>query len=480
MEKKESTKWKWPERGVLDEEIKAEDGVEATPNPAVKVILDGLREAMAENIDYRKTPVLGFPGTTPHDVAVAVSGEFVWLQANNIGCHTRHELAENGFRGSQRIEREYVWALADLFGAKDPASEENRIDGYFCSGGTDGNFNALWVARNKLLGRQHGRVAVLCSFLTHYSIRKNCDQLWIGEGSYEKCPNCEGSHIFRPEADGSGLHLLPTNVDGELYPRYLERYIRRLWALGISRFIIVLNAGTINMGSIDPVREICELLDSLEVELGPLVSFYVHVDAAFGGFAIPFLSPNYPFGFHNPRVDSISVDVHKMGLVPYPAGVFLCRKNYPQFIERWVGYVAGHTDDTSCGSRPGLSPLCAWAVMQTLGRQGYANKLFRGMEMIGRLRTGLWKIPGVVEGVYETRMNILAVHFAKSAIEALRKGGNQSIERRYCVVIDQLPSDLTDPNSCPVDICRFVAMPHLTEEHIDAFLKELREAMPKH
>lgn len=467
MTSKESNDWKWPERGVPLEEI-----------------MEKLREAIGLNIDYRKDLVLGFPGTTPQAIAVTVNNEFVWWQANNIGCHTRRTEAENGFSGSQNIERDFIGSLAGLFGASDPAGKvnpDNRIDGYFCSGGTDSNFNALWIARNKLLGRQHGKVAVLCSFLTHYSIRKNCDELWIGEGRYEICTKCGAAHVFHPAEDGSGLHILPTNIDGELPPIYLERYIRGLLIQGIRHFIIVLNAGTINMGSIDPIPEVCTLVESLEAEMAPHVSFYVHVDAAFGGYAIPFLSPNYPFGFHNPRVDSISVDAHKMGLVPYPAGVFLCRKDYPQFVERWVGYVAGHVDDTSCGSRPGLSPMCAWAVMKSLGREGYMEELSRGMQLLHCLRTGLWTIPGAVELFYESRMNILTVRFSEMTLKALESpcADGESLAKKYCVVVDEFPSDLTDVNSCPVRICRFIAMPHYQQESIGQFLKELVEAMPK-
>ena len=49
----------------------------------------------------------------------------------------------------------------------------------------------------------------------------------------------------------------------------------------------------------------------------------MHVDAASGGFVVPFLHPEVDWDFQLPRVASINVSGHKFGLT-YPGIGFVC------------------------------------------------------------------------------------------------------------------------------------------------------------
>ncbi|TRZ52264.1 aspartate aminotransferase family protein [bacterium] len=456
-------KWGWPERAGTVEEIRGR-----------------LKDAFALNVDYDQRPVLGFPGTKPLEVAVESYCQFLSAHPNNIGCHTRRVGAESGFAGTHALEREYLYQLATLFGAHDPEGEldtANKINGFMCSGGTEANFAGLWIARNKLLGREAGRVAILTSWLTHYSIRKNCDELLIGEGQWKRCDECQIEHVFSPSTNGSGLHLLPTDQDGQIMMTDLEMRIRELFeSKWIRHFIIVLNAGTINMGSIDPIPEVCAVVQALQKKHGSDISFYVHVDAAFGGYVIPFLEPSYPFAFQNQLVDSVSVDVHKMGMAPYPAGVFLCRRDLQENIQRQISYISGHVDETPAGSRPGASAAAAWAAMKYLGREGYTKIVAECIRKLTFLRELLWQsIPGVE--FYPGRINILAVSFPEHLTRFLKErpvDGGPSLAERYCLPSDEFPSNFCDINSCSKTIFRFITMPHLKEEHVREFVSLLR------
>ena len=78
--------------------------------------------------------------------------------------------------------------------------------------------------------------------------------------------------------------------------------------------------GTTYTGELEPIAEICAALDKLAADGG--VDVPVHVDAASGGFVVPFLHPEVKWDFRLPRVVSINVSGHKYGLT-YPGMGFV-------------------------------------------------------------------------------------------------------------------------------------------------------------
>lgn len=81
---------------------------------------------------------------------------------------------------------------------------------------------------------------------------------------------------------------------------------------------VVAILGTTFTGELEPVAEIAEALDEIASNGGPDVP--LHVDAASGGFVVPFLHPELMWDFKVPRVVSINVSGHKYGMT-YPASV---------------------------------------------------------------------------------------------------------------------------------------------------------------
>ena len=47
-----------------------------------------------------------------------------------------------------------------------------------------------------------------------------------------------------------------------------------------------------------------------------------------------------------------------MGNMPYPCGIFLCRKNLQDTVSLNVFYLGGHQDNTIIGSRTAISAFC--------------------------------------------------------------------------------------------------------------------------
>jgi glutamate/tyrosine decarboxylase-like PLP-dependent enzyme len=251
----------------------------------------------------------------------------------------------------------------------------------------------------------------------------------------------------------------------------------------------VLTVGTTNLGSVDQIPEISAMLLKLQQEFN--IAIYVHVDAAFGGFVLPFLEPEYPFGFQNEAVDSLSVDVHKMGYAPYCSGVFLCRKGFLRYTITKAEYLACHDDSTVCGSRSGAIVAACWMSINILGWNGYSKKLRECMAVREYLRQQLecsLTRSGTPEPVfYPSRMNVLSVRFPARIAKVMRTRNpgcdGKSIQDRFCI-----PDDNHFPKVFKTDIWevsgrnraqvfRFVLMPHVTREKIDQFITALNEGI---
>lgn len=425
-----------------------------------------LELAAADNIDYHGDPILGFPGTPPLSNAVAAHEFFSASHPNNIGYHTGPNDAELGFVGTQRLERELIYTVADLAGASDP---ESQIDGYICNGGTEGNDHALWLGRNRLLASEaEGGIAVLASFLTHYSVAKHFGRLF--------------------ESDGRGRHILremPTNPHGEIDADVIREEVAALYGRGFRRFLVILNAGTTNLGSVDRIQEACAALEEMQQSLG--IAVHVHVDAAFGGFILPFLDPSVQFGFQNPLVQSVVMDGHKMGFAPYSAGIFLCRKGLLRYTTTAANYLAAHSDSTVPGSRSGAISAAVWTCLHSLGRAGYRKIIERCLRNADYLRRSLESLnaPGRERVRFcPSGLNVLAVQLDEKLHSAMtQRHGRRSLQEKFCIPQDHFPSDFRNPSRGPdggivrdVVVNRFVVMPHLNRRKINQFLRELRSA----
>ncbi len=134
--------------------------------------------------------------------------------------------------------------------------------------------------------------------------------------------------------------------------------------------LLILQAGNVNSGAFDPLRELCEKANK--------AGAWVHVDGAFGLWAAA--SPRFShltdgIGF----ADSWSVDAHKTLNAPYDCGIALCRLrqalsdalhmtgSYIQYSEQRDGML--YTPEMSRRGRA----VELWAALLSLGRQGVAE-----------------------------------------------------------------------------------------------------------
>jgi len=137
---------------------------------------------------------------------------------------------------------------------------------------------------------------------------------------------------------------------------------------------VVAILGTTFTGELEPIGEICAALDKLAAGGGPDIP--VHVDAASGGFVVPFLHPDLEWDFRLPRVVSINVSGHKYGLTYPGIGFVVWRsKEYlPDDLVFRVNYLGGDMPTFTLNfSRPGNQVIGQYYNFLRLGRAGYTQ-----------------------------------------------------------------------------------------------------------
>ena len=168
----------------------------------------------------------------------------------------------------------------------------------------------------------------------------------------------------------------------EVEPKYLpmadDRYVitpqQVVDAVDEDTIGVVGILGTTYTGELEPIAEICAALDKLKKKKG--LDIPVHVDAASGGFVVPFLNPDLKWDFRLPRVVSINVSGHKYGLT-YPGMGFVVwrsAEHLPEDLIFKVNYLGGDMPTFTLNfSRPGNQVVGQYYNFLRLGRAGYTH-----------------------------------------------------------------------------------------------------------
>ncbi|MET7402925.1 pyridoxal-dependent decarboxylase, partial [Dactylosporangium sp. NPDC005572] len=283
------------------------------------------------------------------------------------------------------LERETVGWLRELFGLSDAHT------GAFVTGATMSNTVGLAIAR-EWLGEQAGvsvadrgvgalgEVTVL-SGTPHSSIVKALSVLGLGRES---------------------LRLVPVLPDREAVD--VTALEEALAGLGGRPAVVVANAGTVNTVDFDDIAAIAALRDRYP--------FWLHVDAAFGGFAA--LSPSHASLLTGlDAADSVCVDLHKWLNVPYDSAVQFTRHRDLQVrvfrnTAPYLGAPVGEPDFlhlTPENSRR-LRALAAWCTLTAYGRDGHREIVERNVTAARRLGDLLSTLPGV-RLVSPVRLNVV-------------------------------------------------------------------------
>ncbi|MEU4083473.1 pyridoxal phosphate-dependent decarboxylase family protein [Streptomyces aureus] len=330
---------------------------------------------------------LGFVtgGATP----AALTGD--WL----TGAYDQNVSGAAGSSASA-LEHETLGWLRELFGL---GAEHH---GAFVSGATASNTVGLAIAREWLGERLGvsvsddgvgalGPVDVL-SGSPHSSVAKALSVLGLGRGSLRRVP------------------VLPGNREAV----DVERLDAALGALGGRPAVVVANAGTVNTVDFDDLRAVAALRERHD--------FWLHVDAAFGGFAA--LSPAFSSLVAGlDEADSVCVDLHKWLNVPYDAAVQFTRRQDLQVrvfhnASPYLGLPGADPDFlhlTPENSRR-LRALPAWFSLAAYGRAGHREIVERNVALARRLGERISRAPWL-RLLAPVRLNVVCFTLADDPTE---------------------------------------------------------------
>ena len=373
-------------------------------------ILNELEEIHKLDFDYKDGRILGSMCTEAHPFAKEVYCKFLDTNLGDPGL----------FKGTKSIENKVIKSIGELLSLDDAY-------GNIVTGGTEANIMAIRAARNharKYKGIEDGEIIIPNS--AHFSFKKAAGML--------------------------NLKIVEAKLD-ENYKIDVES-VRG--AVSDKTVAIVAIAGTTELGLIDPIEEISKIAFKNNI--------YFHVDAAFGGFSIPFLRQkgyDLPvFDFSLDGVCSITVDPHKMGLAPIPAGGIIFRKEeYLNVMAVDSPYLTVKTQSTIVGTRLGASSAATYAIMKYFGKDGYSKLAQNLMENTKFLSQNLKKLG--YEVVCEPELNIVAFNHPNMSADDLA----EKLEKLNWKV---------SVAKCPKAI-RIVLMNHIKKNHLKELLEDLKE-----
>jgi tyrosine decarboxylase/aspartate 1-decarboxylase len=382
-----------------------EDGLEK------QEILRLLDERLKLDITYDSGSILGSMCTEPVNVGIEIYMKYVSKNLGDPGL----------FLGTAALEEELAAEIGGLFGGKD-------IIGSFTTGGSEANLIALRIA--KKLRPDIKKPEVVLPNSAHISFDKAADLLDMK------------------------LQKVKLTNDFKLDINHFESLINKntCGVIGV--------AGTTSLGLVDPIEEIGEIISGKDI--------FFHIDAAFGGFVLPFLknlnftTPSWDFSVEH--VDSITADPHKMGLGIIPTGgIFLRDKSILQKIGYEIPYLAGGTFKHLhiVGTRPGGTIIAFWAIIKSLGIKGFNKIVQKCMDNTSYLIKRIGDIKGI-KITTKPVMNVVGITTENG--ESICKIDNQLRKKNW------FTGKFEDFN-----LIRVVVMPHVQKDHLENFCDDLEK-----
>ncbi len=245
------------------------------------------------------------------------------------------------------------------------------------------------------------------------------------------------------------LTYIPLNKDYIMDIQSLKKKINNKTAA------VVGLAASSELGTVDLIPEISDICKDQNI--------FLHIDAAFGGFVIPFLKElGYKvnnFDFKLKGINSISIDSHKMGCSAIPLGALILRnKKWLDEISVETPYINIKKQAGILATRSGGSVAAAYAVAKYLGKAGYRNLVKKCMNNTNYAEKKIKELG--LNFVIKPTMNVLGIKI-KNPTKLVNKltyyGWKVNKMKRLSAI-------------------RIVIMPHVTKKIIDDFIPDLERA----
>ncbi|MHB8285523.1 MAG: pyridoxal phosphate-dependent decarboxylase family protein [Caulobacteraceae bacterium] len=301
------------------------------------------------------------------------------------------------------VELEVLGWVRQMFGFPDDAT------GLFLTGASQANFLAILIARTRALGsdvRTIGlgiageRLRAYTSVAAHGCLDKAMEMAGLGSQS---------------------LRRLPVDSAQRVDLRALRQAIAADLQAGLTPFLVIGTAGTVDAGAVDDLIELADIADHHGLPF--------HVDGAHGALAVlsPELAPRVA-GIE--RCFSLAFDFHKWGQVPYDTGFLLVRDAeahratfaspavYLQRFDR--GLASG--DWWPCDYGPDLSrgfrALKTWFILKTYGSAALGAVMAQGCALAEALVVRINAEPDL-ELLAPTALNIVCFGFRAPGADKL-------------------------------------------------------------
>jgi len=378
-------------------------------------ILNLLEKKLEKDFSYDSGFILGSMCTEPLDITKEIYVKYVSKNLGDPGL----------FLGTAALEEELIFEIGALFGNK-------NIIGTFTTGGSEANLIAMRIARNLRSDIKDPEVVVPAS--AHISFDKAADLLKLKLRKVKLMDN------FQVDLN------------------HFESLINK------NTCAVVGVAGTTSLGLIDPIEEIGNLVEGKNI--------FFHIDAAFGGFVLPFLKrlgyqiPLWDFSVKS--VDSITADPHKMGLGIIPSGGYFIKDALIlQKTGFEIPYLAGgpFKHFHIVGTRPGGPIIAFWVILKYLGINGFKEIIRKCMENTEYLAQRISEINGIKLAV-DPIMNVIGITTENGdsicEIEEALRNNNWMLGK----FLD-------------LNLIRVVIMPHVKREHLSNFVSDLEKIVKK-
>lgn len=365
-------------------------GFRGNPPPRAPQPLDQVHD------DFLET-VLPYAGGNLHP------GFMGWVQGGGTPVGMLAEMLAGGLNGNLggrdhapiQVEREISGWVRQLFGLPETAG------GIFVTGASMANFIGVLAARTKALGRQsrHDGLIGAGRPLTAYVSRA--------------AHSCVQRAMEMSGLGAAALRRIPFDADQRIDLDALKAAITADKAAGARPFLVVGNAGTVDVGAIDDLNALADIAKA--------EGAWLHVDGAYGALGV--LSREVaPKLAGLERADSIAFDFHKWGHVPYDAGFVIARDaealkatfaTPAAYLQREPGGIAGG-DWWPCDYGPDLSrgfrALKTWYTLRVLGLDAIGEAISASCALGRRLQARIEAEPEL-ELLAPAQLNIVCFRY---------------------------------------------------------------------
>jgi aromatic-L-amino-acid decarboxylase len=293
------------------------------------------------------------------------------------------------------VERQIVEWTRAMFGFPEGAS------GIFVTGTSMANLMAVLVARTSALGqvvRARGLAAEGAPLVAYTST--------AAHGCVAKAMDIAGLGV-------EALRCIEVDRFHRIDVAALRARIASDLEAGLKPFLVVGSAGTVDIGAIDDLKALSAL--AREEKL------WFHVDAAYGALGVlsPALAPRLA-GIEN--ADSIALDFHKWGQVPYDAGFLIVRDGdlHRDTFAAPAAYLRRETRGLAAGSpwpcdlgpdlSRGFRALKTWFTLKTFGTEKLGAMIARTCALAGYMEKRILAEPRL-ELIAPVQLNIVCFRY---------------------------------------------------------------------